>query len=44
MARTLPLRPPPDYAKLRKENPISKAKMWDGNLVWLVTRHGDVSK
>lgn len=44
MARTLPLRPPPEYAKLRKENPISKAKMWDGNIVWLVTRHADVSK
>ncbi|CAF0938866.1 unnamed protein product [Rotaria sordida] len=44
MPRTLPLRPPPDYARLRKENPISKAKIWDGSLVWLVTRHHDVSK
>ncbi|CAF4824608.1 unnamed protein product [Rotaria magnacalcarata] len=44
MARTQPLRPPPDYARFRKENPILKAKMWDDSLVWLVTRHGDVSK
>lgn len=42
MARTSPLRPPPEYAQLRKEHPISKAKMWDGSLVWLVTRHSDV--
>jgi nitric oxide reductase len=42
MARSSPLRPPPEYTKLRKENPISKAKMWDGSLVWLVTRHKDV--
>ena len=44
MPRTLPLRPPPVYAKYRKECPILKAKMWDDSLVWLVTRHGDVSK
>lgn len=42
MERTSPLRPPPEYAKLRKEQPISKAKIWDGSLVWLVTRHNDV--
>lgn len=44
MARTAPLRPPADYAKFRKEQPIVRARMWDGNLVWLVTRHADVSK
>lgn len=44
MARTAPLRPPPDYTKFRKEQPILKARMWDGNLVWLITRHADVSK
>lgn len=42
MERTLPLRPPPEYTKLRKEKPI-KAKIWDGSLVWLVTRHADVN-
>ena len=42
MARSSPLRPPTDYARLRKEHPISKAKIWDGSLVWLVTRHSDV--
>lgn len=42
MARTLPLRPPPEYTKFRKESPIIKAKTWDGSLVWLVTRHADV--
>ena len=42
MERTLPLRPPAEYTKFRKESPIIKAKIWDGSLVWLVTRHADV--
>ncbi|CAF3521189.1 unnamed protein product [Rotaria sp. Silwood1] len=44
MPRSSPLRPPPDYAKLRKDRAVSKAKIWDGSLVWLVTRHSDVQK
>ena len=42
MTRSSPLRSPTEYARLRKEHPISKAKIWDGSLVWLVTRHSDV--
>jgi hypothetical protein len=42
MARSCPLRPPSEYGRLRKEDPVSKAKIWDGSLVWLVTRHEDL--
>ncbi|UJR14381.1 hypothetical protein I4U23_001377 [Adineta vaga] len=44
MKRKSPLRPPPEYAKLRKEAPVTKAKIWDGSSVWLVSRHKDVVK
>jgi nitric oxide reductase len=42
MARLSPLRPPADYTKLRKEHPVSKVKIWDGSLVWLVAGYNDV--
>lgn len=36
--------PPEEYAKLRKECPISKAALFDGSTAWLITRHKDVCK
>jgi len=44
MKRTSPLRPPPEYGQLRKEESIRKAKIWDGSLVWMASRHKDVCK
>ncbi|CAF1175771.1 unnamed protein product [Adineta ricciae] len=44
MQRKSPLRPPPEYTRLRKEAPVSKAKIWDGSSVWLVSRYKDVVK
>jgi cytochrome P450 len=37
-----PLDPPPDYARLRQEAPISRVSMWAGRATpWLVTRWED---
>jgi cytochrome P450 len=41
-ARTTPLDPPPIYATLRAESPITRARLWDGSVVWLITRYDDV--
>lgn len=41
-ARTLPLDPPEEYRVLRTERPVSRATLWDGSQVWLVTRFSDV--
>ncbi|GAW21274.1 hypothetical protein ANO14919_107930 [Xylariales sp. No.14919] len=34
--------PPPLYAKLRRECPVSKVKLPSGNSAWLLTRHEDI--
>lgn len=34
--------PPVEFAKLREQESLAKVKIWDGSLVWLVTRHRDV--
>ena len=44
MKRTSPLRPPPEYAQLRQEKSLKKAKIWDGSLVWLAAKYNDVRK
>jgi cytochrome P450 len=40
--RQCPFDPPPAYAKLQKEQPISRVTLWNGNEAWLITRHADV--
>ncbi len=37
-----PLDPPPAYARLRAEAPVSPVRMPSGNPAWLVTRYDDV--
>jgi vitamin D 1,25-hydroxylase len=40
MARTSPLRPPDGYCALRDEEaPLQRARLYDDQVVWLVTRH-----
>ncbi|KAI1348079.1 cytochrome P450 [Xylaria sp. FL0043] len=34
--------PPPVYAKLRREDPVSKVKLPNGHFAWLLTRHEDI--
>ena len=44
MKRTSPLRPPPEYAQLRQEKSLKKAKIWDGTSVWMAAKYNDVTK
>jgi cytochrome P450 len=38
---TDPLTPPAEFALLRRERPISHAKLWNGQTVWLIARYDD---
>jgi cytochrome P450 len=40
--RNDPLDPPAEYAHIRLEGPVRKARLWNGQNVWLVTRWTDV--
>jgi cytochrome P450 len=42
LPRRDPFAPPPEYERLRAEEPVSKVTMLGGNQAWLVTRHQDV--
>ncbi|MER5269215.1 cytochrome P450 [Actinosynnema sp. NPDC002837] len=39
--RTCPFEPPPEYARLRAQEPVSRVQLTDGSIAWLVTRHRD---
>ncbi|MEU4229066.1 cytochrome P450 [Nonomuraea sp. NPDC026600] len=36
-----PFHPPATVRKLTSEAPVSKVRIWDGSLPWLITRHAD---
>lgn len=36
-----PFHPPATVRKLTAEEPISKVRIWDGNMPWFITRHAD---
>jgi cytochrome P450 len=40
--RSSPFDPPPDYRRLREEEPVSRLAFPDGKVGWLLTRHQDV--
>ncbi|WP_283133116.1 cytochrome P450 [Rhizohabitans arisaemae] len=42
LERTCPFTPPPEYRKIREEEPITKVVLPNGNRAWVVTRHTDV--
>jgi cytochrome P450 len=44
MTRGCPFDPPPGLMELRRENPITRVRLWDGSTPWLVTRYEDVRK
>lgn len=39
--RTCPFDPPPLYARLREQAPITRALLHDGSSAWIVTRHAE---
>ncbi|MEV0056726.1 cytochrome P450 [Saccharopolyspora shandongensis] len=44
MKRSCPFAPPPEYARLRGEQPIARVSTVGGNTAWVVTRYDDVRK
>ena len=39
--RTHPFDPPAEFEFLRRDQPISQVKLWNGQKVWLITRYDD---
>ncbi|OXM62119.1 cytochrome P450 [Amycolatopsis vastitatis] len=40
--RDCPYDPPPKLARLQRDAPISRVRIWDGSTPWLLTRYDDV--
>ena len=42
MTRQCPFDPPEELGELRRHEPVTRVRLWDGSTPWLVTRHDDV--
>jgi cytochrome P450 len=41
MTRTCPFDPPPELGRIQRAAPVSRVRLWDGSMPWLITRHRD---
>jgi cytochrome P450 len=41
MPRACPFDPAPELMRKQREEPVSRAQLWDGSIAWLVTRYDD---
>jgi len=41
MPRACPFDPAPELMRKQREEPVSRARLWDGSIAWLVTRYDD---
>ncbi|WP_316777879.1 cytochrome P450 [Streptomyces sasae] len=44
MSRTCPYHPPPGYANLRERGPLSRARLYDGRVAWVVTGYEETRR
>src|SRR6266849_9861383 len=42
LKRTCPFHPPAEISEFRKEQALTRMKLWDGSAMWLATRYDDV--
>ncbi len=42
MTRANPFDPPPEYATLRRTQPFTRVRLWDGSMPWMLTRYDDM--
>jgi cytochrome P450 len=41
MERGCPLDPPPEMSRLRAKEPVTRVRLWDGTVAWLITGYHD---
>ncbi|MGW1749146.1 cytochrome P450 [Streptomyces sp. NPDC002092] len=44
MSRTCPYHPPDGYAELRERGPVSRVRLYDGRVAWVVTGYGETRR
>jgi cytochrome P450 len=42
LRRACPLHPPPELERMRRDDPVTRVELYNGKVVWLVTRYDDI--